>query len=416
MVSLLALSACSWGTGAAGQKIASFEKVNLNQVKYVVEAGTDASDQRQKRGSVLIFINKDQSVSLLEKADMYGQTFSWNKDSIFFADKDYDYFWDGEKLEKRAAPKANYIDGLVTLEDGRSRVAAYNAGSKDRSDYREEISLADQKASLLGITNRPMAITSACGNAAYGISLNRGPEGNAYLALNQLLQNQKPDPKVVAKSSLAGEETLLYSPSSPCINGQIAFLSVQDFPDDQNSQSASRIPSVEAPIVKSERPLEDYQQEQSDRKHKYVSTLELWDTKTFEHRIIPLTDLQGEPLALESEAVAMAYYSEASADSKELTWLAGTGQIMKTNLETGRTTQVGEGISKSEPGQSHWVVADFGYRIITVLDQDLENQKLTLYQFDRKTGDQVQKEDLSFVSQYLDGNKTIGGISVPPTD
>jgi hypothetical protein len=327
--------ACTVPDGGPSGHIVGLDDIDLTEVAAVLYL----SPQAQTWGSLdpfraaakgyVAFIEADGDYQLVSTGGMDSNAVAWTNDGLFFSDMNRDYLLqEGQKPIMFDSPKTDYLDGLVVLENGR-HVGVYNAGFDPAGEgYIEEVVVTDAQRSIKHVTNRWATLVAGCGNSVYALDEDSAevPEGEpSVITLNALVRDGAFAGDVIARHESVFEGTSFASRSAPCVGGEILFL------------ASSYGPSSDADAA-SDRPVIDCRVHTGETGVPNCPTIERWDTRTGARLTVPVIDQTGLSLDMSIDPFDYSVYDSGSVQDKWFYWWHSSGHLLRTDIDTGRTT------------------------------------------------------------------------------
>ncbi|KAB7789843.1 hypothetical protein [Bifidobacterium leontopitheci] len=419
----LMLGGCR-NTTSSGTRTVSVRDITLGEAvaaAYLTSAGE--YDYSKKTG-YLALISNDGTYTLAKNAGMQLGRLSWTKDGLFIADAQYDYLiHDTDKADVIDSAKTSpYQDGLIAREDSAAHIAAYNVGFAGDGAYEEDIVITDGSRSNRKriVTRSYMPQMAACGGNVYGLqtALPDDPDVSERggVRLISLMDGEHITATTVKVNTNIMTGSSRSTSNIPCRDNTMTFISTQ-YSDKGISTEPDATPLNHDP--------NDYIFSDASGAKQY-HTIERWNVTNGTRTVIPLTDEQGKPLRYSANSMVGAAYDERSLQDGHFYWASGDGEILDTDVATGRTRIVVSAAVETETGsddgidfwQAHPRMVDFQPGHVDIWQRphiDDDNGDARLMRYDLISGKKVRDIRVQGLVRFMENQDLADtGFAVRP--
>ena len=402
---LLSLVLIASGAGcsrlAASRKTVALDQIDISKVYAAAYLVPQRASATIPENTYVAFIYADGSFRLVKTKGMeYGKV-SWTSKGLFFADKDNDYWLaEGQKPKVVPSSKVDTQDTLGVLQDNITHVGVYNGGfTEDGEGYNEDIVLFDgQKAEKHRfLTDHPVSSISVCGSSVYayqltddGVNLSK-----ELIRFSSLIVDNHYHPRMINTHDniLTSDNVVISNPS--CTNDSIVFISSQG----GNSST----------IKKKHNDL-DYDlrrfltAEDTEGENFSYATIEQWDAKTGNRRVLPLVDEEARPVQFHESQIGYSYYDSHSLHGDQFYWWYGDGGLLRTDVNSGKTVKLNRTHYQKDNWSRSCFWASFSDKTVDVWYHHInEPDRVTITRQDLDTGKTINTIEVKGLEKIIHG-------------
>ena len=220
--SALVVAACLMA-GACGKSV-GLSSIDIAVQAVMFRLSPHSATNWGGYGGYAAFVDAGGNAALLETTAMDVGTVSWTNYGIFFSDTEFDYLirTDGANLVQ-VSPKTDYQDGLVHLGEGRW-AGAYNHGISE-DGYDTQVIVTSAAGASRGRAFNWYPLLGGCSGELFGITERYTDDERGESVLSQLYSPSDG----IAEIELAGmaaifNNTGLGNASAPCQQSELVFL------------------------------------------------------------------------------------------------------------------------------------------------------------------------------------------------
>ncbi|RSX54528.1 hypothetical protein D2E26_1328 [Bifidobacterium dolichotidis] len=395
------LCGCANISQASNAASLPFEDVHISDYTWAIdynplhEYGTLPTNEQ----GFMVLVRSDGTYDLVAHEGLYAGQSRWTQQGLFFPDTTADYWMTPQGNSKVEHHETQYLDDIVSLNNGQTMVSLYNLGNQG-DGYKEGISISTKQANTYGtiVTNDTNYPVNAACNAnvfsAYGAMTDDGTGSN--LTIDQTVENGKQTHQQRLQVFEPYNSLSVIGNNAPCSNDHMVFLTALSLDVGAHKKGKPQGNSQDVFLVSN-----------VDVKNNEINSKEIVNK-----------DGKKELINAGSFYNAVIDAGSLTADN-QLVWVNGDGTVMQTDINTGTTITLNDDVAcdvddYGDPVCNVYTTMD--EHTITVLKSDAANphDDVTITTIDKRTGATRKKVAIEGLNKLFPENEYAYSISAKP--